>query len=560
MSNKKQLQQMSQFSIIRESPGDKHLTNNNNNKKSNYNNHTREIKFKYEEPIGIRPEDDDDLETCPARTRASWPHQIIPWWKPTDRFEKPPYSYATLIAHAILTSKNGRLTLSDIYKWISEAYPYYKRGQKGWQNSIRHNLSLNRKWFVKEDRRPTQAHPGKGGYWTLRLNTEKIFVDNLSQTGGHSRRHHDMGMYTSLSTRHYRNNNSENGTSGSGEEMMNLDDLSMDNMCPNIHITRPEDYEAKKNKSAAAAAAASTTSTAAAANASQSVSAPRIRNMTAQEKKNKATTKQVPKTDPKNFIIRFNPLDPVNKRRKSTDPQRPPPKAGKRRNPVEPGSSTAEDDDEDSAVDMGSYADDTHTSKKRKSTTTTSSIDTITASPYALSYPAESYNNLTRPADLIGSIPLLPEQPQPQPLQQEGDAFWMYDKDPNQMLLTAEYPMLFDVEAQNILDGLQVPQQVVTQHPDMKTIDLQSFSLEKNLHFSSNTFNTESFSDPNSNWYVPDLASYNLDQYVDFEGTTTTATDLLMEDDPVTMNTYWPTDANSCYFNMPFTPSSTKYE
>lgn len=137
MSNKKQLQQMSQFSIIRESPGDKHLTNNN--KKSNHSNHTREIKFKYEEPIGIRPEDDDDLETCPARTRASWPHQIVPWWKPTDRYEKPPYSYATLIAHAILTSKNGRLTLSDIYKWISEAYPYYKRGQKGWQVNSKHS-------------------------------------------------------------------------------------------------------------------------------------------------------------------------------------------------------------------------------------------------------------------------------------------------------------------------------------------------------------------------------------------------------------------------------------
>ncbi|KAL0138187.1 fork head domain-containing protein [Mucor lusitanicus] len=550
MSNKKQLQQMSQFSIIRESPGDKQLINSSN-KKSSYSNHTREIKFKYEEPIGIRPEDDDDLETCPARTRASWPHQIVPWWKPTDRYEKPPYSYATLIAHAILTSKNGRLTLSDIYKWISEAYPYYKRGQKGWQNSIRHNLSLNRKWFVKEDRRPTQAHPGKGGYWTLRLNTEKIFVDNLSQTGGHSRRHHDMGMYTSLSTRHYRNTNSENGAAG-GEEMMNLDDLSMDNMCPNIHITRPEDYEAKKNKSASAASV----STAAA----NSVVAPRIRNMTAQEKKNKPVSKQVPKTDPKNFIIRFNPLDPVSKRRKSTDPQRPPPKAGKRRNPVEPGSSTAEDDD-DSAVDVGSYADDTHTSKKRKSTTTTSSIDTIAASPYVLSYPTESHNNLTRPSDLIGTMPLLPEQQplqlqqQQQQQQQEGDDFWMYDKDPNQMLLTAEYPMLFDVEAQNILDGLQVPQQVVSQHPDMKTIDLQSFSLEKNLHFSSNTFNAESFSDPNSNWYVPDLASYNLDQYVDFEGTTT---DLLpLEDDPATMNTYWPTDANNCYFNMPFT---SKYE
>ncbi|KAK4512885.1 uncharacterized protein ATC70_003595 [Mucor velutinosus] len=548
---------MSQFSIIRESPGDKHLINNNN-KKSNYNNHTREIKFKYEEPIGIRPEDDDDLETCPARTRASWPHKIVPWWKPTDRYEKPPYSYATLIAHAILTSKNGRLTLSDIYKWISEAYPYYKRGQKGWQNSIRHNLSLNRKWFVKEDRRPTQAHPGKGGYWTLRLNTEKIFVDNLSQTGGHSRRHHDMGMYTSLSTRHYRNTSSETGAI-SGEDMMNLDDLSMDNMCPNIHITRPEDYEAKKNKATAAAAAAAATAAASTASTtSPSVAAPRIRNMTAQEKKSKIAPKQVPKTDPKNFIIRFNPLDPVNKRRKSTDPQRPPPKAGKRRNPVEPGSSTAEDDD-DSAVDVGSYADDTHTSKKRKSTTT-NSIDTIAASPYVLSYPTESYNNLTRPSDLIGTMPALPQQPLQQPLQQqqqEGNDFWMCDKDPNQMLLTAEYPMLFDVEAQNILDGLQVPQQVVTQHPDMKTIDLQSFSLEKNLHFSSNTFNAESFSDPNSNWYVPDLATYNLDQYVDFEGTTT---DLLMEDDPATMNTYWPTDANNCYFNMPSTLSTTKYE
>ena len=347
-------------------------------------------------------------------------------------------------------------------------------------------------------------------------------------------------MYASLSTRHYRSNSSENGPGG--EEMMSLDDLSMEQMCPNIHITRPEDYEAKKVKS--------TNSTTA---------APRIRNMTAQEKKNKNVTasKEVPKTDPKNFIIRFNPLDPVNKRRKSTDPQRPPPKAGKRRNPVEPGSSTAEDDDEDSAVDVGSYSDDTHTSKKRKSTTT-SSIDTITASPYALSYPTESYNNLTRPSDLIGTIPTLPEQQQQQ--QQQQQDFWMYDKDPNQMLLTSEYPMLFDVDvdAQNILEGLQVPQQVVSQHPDMKTIDLQSFSLEKNLHFSSNTFTTETFSDPNSNWYVPDLTSYNLDQYVDFEGATS---DLLMEDDPTTttMNTYWPADANNCYFNMPFNTSS-KYE
>ncbi|KAI8059513.1 fork head domain-containing protein, partial [Gongronella butleri] len=125
-----------------------------------------ELKFKIES-IGVQPEEDDDLDTCPARTRANWPRQLIPWWQPSHPKDKPPYSYATLIAYAILKSQDGRLLLSDIYRWISDTYPYYTFGQGGWQNSIRHNLSLNKKWFLKVDRRPTQANPGKGCYWTL---------------------------------------------------------------------------------------------------------------------------------------------------------------------------------------------------------------------------------------------------------------------------------------------------------------------------------------------------------------------------------------------------------
>ncbi|KAI8975055.1 hypothetical protein BDF20DRAFT_822917, partial [Mycotypha africana] len=104
---------------------------------------------------------------CPARTRPNWPKQIIPWWTASYPTEKPPYSYATLIAHAILSSKDGRLTLNDIYNWIAKHYPSFTVGSGGWQNSIRHNLSLNKKWFCKIDRRPTQANPGKGCYWTL---------------------------------------------------------------------------------------------------------------------------------------------------------------------------------------------------------------------------------------------------------------------------------------------------------------------------------------------------------------------------------------------------------
>ncbi|KAI7908206.1 fork head domain-containing protein [Cokeromyces recurvatus] len=553
MPDKNQLTQMSQFSIIRESPGETyHPTPSQSN--ANKKQRPAELKFKIE-PIGIQPEDDDDLETCPSRTRSNWPHQIIPWWKPTERDEKPPYSYATLIAHAILTSKDGRLTLSDIYKWISEAYPYYKRGQKGWQNSIRHNLSLNKKWFVKVDRRPTQAHPGKGGYWTLQVNMEKIFVDNLCQAGGHSRRHHDMGMY---------NSSQYNRSSSHTESDENKMRGTMENMCPNIHITRPEDYEVKKMKT--------------------TISAPRIRNMSAQEKKNAqlqisssstdttatatatataTTTIAAPKTDPKNFIIRFNPLDPVSKRR------RPSPKSNKRRNSVEPGSSTSEDDD--SAVEVDSYP-----AKKRKTTTTTTTTPTMDTL-----YNTATNSNLIRPSDVIGAISTNHHEVM-LGLDQSND-FWMYDEPEHcssgKMLLTSEYPLLFDVEAQNILHGLQsvatplIPQlptvqqqavHTVSHHPDMKTIDLQAFPLEKNIHYPSNTFSLDDFSDPNSHLFVSDLMSYNLEQYIDFGAkmsepviaTTNPPSDLLYENGENMLNSYWP-EIPSCYIN--FDTSNTTY-
>lgn len=47
-------------------------------------------------------------------------------------------------------------------------------------------------------------NPGKGCYWTLIAGTEKIFIDNLTQEGGHSRKHHDIGLTTELSIRQRR--------------------------------------------------------------------------------------------------------------------------------------------------------------------------------------------------------------------------------------------------------------------------------------------------------------------------------------------------------------------
>ena len=64
---------------------------------------------------------------------------------PVDRTCKPPYSYSQLIIQSISASKNKQLTLAEIYSHVSKMHPYYGNiDQKGWQNSIRHNLSLNR--------------------------------------------------------------------------------------------------------------------------------------------------------------------------------------------------------------------------------------------------------------------------------------------------------------------------------------------------------------------------------------------------------------------------------
>ncbi|CAO3642714.1 unnamed protein product [Mucor hiemalis] len=77
---------------------------------------------------------------------------------------KPPYSYATLIKYAIENSLRKKLTLSEIYQWVIDHYPYYGSAGTGWKNSIRHNLSLN-KSFIRVPRPINE--PGKGSYWQV---------------------------------------------------------------------------------------------------------------------------------------------------------------------------------------------------------------------------------------------------------------------------------------------------------------------------------------------------------------------------------------------------------
>lgn len=91
-----------------------------------------------------------------------------------NRNVKPPHSYATMITQAILSTKEGVISLADIYKYISSNYAYYRFAKTGWQNSIRHNLSLN-KAFEKVPRRPNE--PGKGMKWRISEDYQRDFLN-----------------------------------------------------------------------------------------------------------------------------------------------------------------------------------------------------------------------------------------------------------------------------------------------------------------------------------------------------------------------------------------------
>lgn len=161
-----------------------------------------------------------------------------------DTSKKPPYSYATLIGLAILQSPDGKLTLSQIYNWISVHFPYYKQKDAGWQNSIRHNLSLNDA-FVKTEK----SCDGKGHFWEVKFGYETKFFKG--ETGSYEdvrRKLQNIDKFFQLSSanrkivvNHCKIHTNDDGSdqSDSNAEYENVDDNARGNMHSSPHPSSP---------------------------------------------------------------------------------------------------------------------------------------------------------------------------------------------------------------------------------------------------------------------------------------------------------------------------------
>lgn len=124
---------------------------------------------------------------------------------------KPPYSYISLITMAIQQSPSKMLTLSEIYQWIMDLFPFYRQNQQRWQNSIRHSLSFN-DCFLKVPRSPDK--PGKGSFWTLHPDSGNMF-----ENGCYLRRQKRFKCDKKLAVKGSQDPNrkgSEAGSAGSG--------------------------------------------------------------------------------------------------------------------------------------------------------------------------------------------------------------------------------------------------------------------------------------------------------------------------------------------------------
>ncbi|WVQ94477.1 hypothetical protein IAU59_001556 [Kwoniella sp. CBS 9459] len=90
---------------------------------------------------------------------------------------KPTATFATIIHRALQCLPRGRGTLGEVCNWVAGEWEWFRLNvDSGWQNSIRHNLSLN-KAFLKVPRIPEDDPESKGSVWIIDPEEGPIFEE-----------------------------------------------------------------------------------------------------------------------------------------------------------------------------------------------------------------------------------------------------------------------------------------------------------------------------------------------------------------------------------------------
>ncbi|KAJ4397349.1 hypothetical protein N0V93_001574 [Gnomoniopsis smithogilvyi] len=169
----------------------------------------------YEAPQAMHQDREDsvhysegDIDTY-YKDDAWWQEQLLDdspssMEAPGSKVDEP---YAQLIYRAFLSRPNKSMTLQEIYQWFRENTDKSKSEGKGWQNSIRHNLSMNGAFTKRNSKTPLSGN-GDGS----------VSLDNAGVDGRKSTEWFlEPAFYAGVeSTTRYRKGNSGSRSRGVG--------------------------------------------------------------------------------------------------------------------------------------------------------------------------------------------------------------------------------------------------------------------------------------------------------------------------------------------------------
>jgi len=85
--------------------------------------------------------------------------------------KRPNLSFAQLITQAITSDNEQQKSFAQICQFICDRHPYYKYASKSWKSTVRHVLSVNKKFYTVK--RP-DSKEGRGGYWRVVPDDNKV--------------------------------------------------------------------------------------------------------------------------------------------------------------------------------------------------------------------------------------------------------------------------------------------------------------------------------------------------------------------------------------------------